>query len=141
MKSLFRTCLASAFLASAMQSAANACILTSQVQPEIKIRFTSNPNYAFVKGAIYDGATKVGSLGDWVCGTSGSCGYYGGSVGEGEIKGMKNGKPTNGTRSTPSAYLFSGLSLGDKWNTRLRSASRGLWSRGKTCAGRWYDMP
>jgi len=140
MKLHFRGFLASAVLVTTMQAAANACILTSQVQPELKIRFTSNPNYAFVNGVVYDGASKLGSVGDWVCGTGGTCGYYGGSVGEGDIIGMRNGKPTNGTSYRPSAYIFSGLSLGDKWNTRLRSASRGLWLRGKTCVGPWYDM-
>jgi len=141
MKLHFRGFLASAFLLSTMQTAANACTLTSQVQPGLKIRFTSNPNYAYVKGAVYDGASKLGSLGEWVCGTGGTCGYYGGSFGEGDIIGMRNGKPTNGTSFRPSAYIFSGLSLGDKWNTRLRSASRGLWLRAKSCVGPWYEMP
>lgn len=141
MKMHFRSFLASAVLVTTMQTAANACILTSQIQPELKIRFIDNPNYAYVKGVIYDGASKLASLGDWVCSTGGTCRYYQGTVGEGVIIGMNNGKPTNGTGSIPSAYLFSGLSLGDKWNTRLRSASRGLWSRGKTCTERWYDFP
>ena len=141
MNSFLCTCLTSALLVSVMHPAAIACTLTSQVQLEIKLEFGTNPNNAFVKGVVYDGDIKVGSLGDWVCGTGGTCGYYGGSVGEGVIIGMNNGKPTNGTRSVPSAYLFSGLSLGDKWNTRLRSASQGLWTRGKNCDGRWYDIP
>ena len=141
MNSFLCTCLTSALLVSVMHPAAIACTLTSLVQPDIKLEFGTNTNNAFFKGVVYDGDIKVGSLGDWVCETSGTCGYYGGSVGEGVIIGMNNGKPTNGTRSVPSAYLFSGLSLGDKWNTRLRSASHGLWSRGKNCDGRWYDIP
>ena len=141
MASLSRFSLVAAALLLVMPSAANACILTSEVEPSIKIKFTSNPNYAFVKGVLYEGGSKIGSLGEWVCGTGGTCGYYGGSVGEGEIIGMKNGRPTNGTRVTPTEYLFSGLSLGDKWNNRLRAAARGLWQRGQGCTGRWYDMP
>lgn len=134
------SCSAGIALLSLLPAASQACTLTSQVNPAIKIQFASNPNYAFVKGSVDDGGTRIASVGDWICGSGGTCGFYGGSAGEGQIIGMRNGQPTNGTGERPTAYLFSGLSLGDKWNTRLRASSRGLWLRGKTCTGRWYDM-
>ena len=139
MKTLFHGCLASAAFVAILQIPADACTLTSQIHGELKIKFVSKPNYAFVQGFIYDGVSKLGFLGDWVCSTGGTCSTTGGAFGDPAIIGMRNGKPTNGTSYRPSVYLFSGLSLGDKWNTRSRSASRGLWLRGKTCVGPWYD--
>jgi len=50
-----------------MHPAAIACTLTSQLQPEIKFEFGTNPYNAFVKGVVYGGVIKMGSLGDWVC--------------------------------------------------------------------------
>jgi len=67
MNSVFCTCLTSALLVSVMHPAAIACTLTSQLQPEIKFEFGTNPYNAFVKGVVYGGVIKMGSLGDWVC--------------------------------------------------------------------------
>lgn len=142
MKQLPNWCARLGIFFAAVCSGANACTLTSQVDPSLKIVFTSTPNYAFFTGTIFDGTKKIESLGEWVCSTGGTCGYDGGTVGSGSIVGLRNGRPTGGTSMKPTAYLFPDLSLGDKWNARLRMASRGLWLRGGQCTGyQFYDFP
>ena len=126
-------------LLSIFQNDSSACTIVSQDHPELKIRHVKIQHSE--TGVVSDGEKKIGSLGQWGCSTGGNCSYSGGSAGQTSIIGLKNGMPTAGTGIKPTVYLFPDLSLGNKWNSRMRAASRGLWIRGDDCTDRWYDFP
>lgn len=118
-----------------------ACTFTSKVNPSVTIRFNVLKGSAFVRGSVYERNASIGVLGSWICSSGGTCGFFGGTLGEGQIIGFRDGRPTSGTGKKPNSYLFSGLSLGSKWNSRIRAVEGGLWTRGKQCNQRWYDFP